>query len=468
MTLSRFELDDACLKYAEEYRRNNPDDHFGYALLKAMRVPVFQSLTGHRPISFKESLKDELYLLREVGRGLLRRDSFPQFEDEDFYVVTLTGQHQIKPLLKAVNTLSAQTGLKSCWLYKRSLESLIPDNVLGKTCIENRFSGYQKNKRTIELIQLLRNLGQELEAEFEPLQVIRWVHSAQNLNFHARMSMCHEEVYDSAKFLLTANPRTFENAFLSECFRSVTYGMRPIFSIQHGHLVPGDPTWRDLPVDQFWVFGEEGKAVMKEAGYDDKQVKVVGSMSGQPKIDLSQLPNLKKETLDILVAFSGPGHNVSHEQHREVIDVLSETIRNTDHNWTIRLHPKDDASFYEHCASSQNVTVDMFTPERLDFGQALKNADVVVTVASNAANEALMVGRPVINILPAAFDEPQSAKMRATFAVRDSQSMIAAVKNIQELDASYRSRAESYLEYTKGGGGFEENISAAVAKLIET
>ena len=208
--------------------------------------------------------------------------------------------------------------------------------------------------------------------------------------------------------VFVSNPYTVEGKLATSIAHARSI---PTASIEHGSIFPSDPIWQDCMIDLVCVGGEPSRRALLSCGLLDKQIAVTGSprLDGVTGAALRKVhPSSLSSAANVLVATSGPGDQVSMEQHRSFIKILYEaaemspTVR-----WVVKLHKKDRSELYREIGAqfSSSSRVEIVSGERSSFGpdifKFLSSAKALVTVCSTAALDAMVVGVPVISVAPA-------------------------------------------------------------------
>lgn len=219
---------------------------------------------------------------------------------------------------------------------------------------------------------------------------------------------------DRPRVLLVANPYIAEGrgAALAARGRGI-----PVVSAQHGTIFPDDPRWARCPVDRFGVWGPAAVEALVESGMTAQQLFVTGARVGtedDPAPDGRASEGMPGST--VLVATSGAGDRVSLAQHLVFLDWLGRAIQATPElQWRVKLHPKDDPALYagRAFAGAEVVRAGSDTPPIERF---LREADVLVTVASASALDAARLGVPVVLVAVPGSDDHERVPLLAGVA----------------------------------------------------
>lgn len=178
----------------------------------------------------------------------------------------------------------------------------------------------------------------------------------------------------------------------------------PTASAEHGTIFPDDPIWQECLVDLVCVFGEPSRRALLTCGVRDEQIAVTGAPGFDKVVESFQSRTIEDANANILVATSGPGDQVSPEQHLRFIRILYETAANVpDVRWIVKLHNKDREEFYARAAQEfSKASVEIVPSSRVRFGSDifdyLSSARGLVTVCSTTALDAMLVNVPVIAV----------------------------------------------------------------------
>lgn len=191
--------------------------------------------------------------------------------------------------------------------------------------------------------------------------------------------------------LFLGNPSTLVGAAVWH--RAKKDGVR-VFSIMHGAL---NSSARYDRSHFFFVFGSKDLEYLESN--HSKESKVI--VSGSPKLDGLKKRSTNSKKDHILVAFSGPGHSVSYENHIESIKVLEAVVRSFPREeFVVKLHKKDKKEYYSDLSIYQNVTIldSHEQGEKSDVFEWLITSKVLITGASTSALDAMNMNVPVLSI----------------------------------------------------------------------
>jgi hypothetical protein len=201
------------------------------------------------------------------------------------------------------------------------------------------------------------------------------------------------------RVILVGNPLTIEGAIAIAAARA--HGIASA-SIQHGEIGLGHVEWARTGLDLMAAWGPQPKSTLARLGYPEQRVVVTGA----PWADnLRRQPRANKgdgSTRRILIAMSGAGHSVGLAEHEGHVRRLLEASRQLpQHRWVFRLHPKDDPEIYARLMAevpgSKAEIVDGRGP-RPDIRDDLEKSDVLITVTSASAFDAMLARVPVLTL----------------------------------------------------------------------
>lgn len=178
----------------------------------------------------------------------------------------------------------------------------------------------------------------------------------------------------------------------------------PTASSEHGSIFPNDPIWQECLVDLVCVFGEPSRRALLACDVRPEQIAVTGAPHFDEIFKSFQKQNTGEDEASILVATSGPGDQVSLEQHQRFINILYEaSTLSPDVRWAVKLHTKDREDFYTNVALNfPSSRVEVISGERARFGtdifDYLSTARALVTICSTSAMDAMLVNVPVITV----------------------------------------------------------------------
>lgn len=145
--------------------------------------------------------------------------------------------------------------------------------------------------------------------------------------------------------------------------------------------------------------GRKVKQSLMESGIEEDRIQVTGIPRFKPlfsnSTDISA--PIENEYIDILYlpgAFKMHGYEEQQMAQYKQIEIISSWIsKQTKFRLTIKPHPREDSNQYNELGEKNNVSV---KNPKCDLYEAIRNSDIVTTIASTAAYEAVLLRRPVI------------------------------------------------------------------------
>jgi|GEM_PF-4957397 len=276
----------------------------------------------------------------------------------------------------------------------------------------------------------------------------------------------------SPRMLLIGNPLTMEGQIAVRIGQQLDI---PSVALEHGTIRADDPTLKRCLVDKFFVWGEPSKRNLMSGGFSEDRIELVGAPRTDSLLKSFQSTSSNAEKY-ILVATSGPGNQVSEEEHRRFIRVLRQSVIDTPEiKWVTKLHRKDKPAYYTEAGElPENLTVIEadYAKQGADIFHYLRNASALLTVVSTSALDAMLVNVPVIT---ADIREKSSQQKRpiefiqnkCTYAIEGSADLTHAVERLSQdtLDATIEENAARYINrqyYNRGAAS-----PAAAGKIIE-
>jgi len=254
-------------------------------------------------------------------------------------------------------------------------------------------------------------------------------------------------------------------------------------ALMHG-LVSAEPMHGQHRVDRFLVYGEASRKLLLACGAAADRIAVTGC----PKLDppprqlghihpqLARRLNLQTGEPWILVAFSGPGHSVSHDHHRRLIEAVGRaSTALPEVRFVARLHRKDAPEPYR-------AMIDRVPGARLTVvrhGQRgyptaifdwLQGCRGVITGASTVAVEAMLMEVPVITLdLMQELATVDFVLAGATLHAISEATLTSAVENVlRDERGAVADRARRFARETfhPPEGGAAARTAQSIAELI--
>jgi hypothetical protein len=238
----------------------------------------------------------------------------------------------------------------------------------------------------------------------------------------------------------------------------------PVIAVEHGSIFPDDPRWVGCPVTVVCAWGEPSRRALRSCGVADDHIVVTGA----PRFDAGTAAGTSTRAersggASVLVATSGPGDHVSLDVHLRVVDLLAAAVAATpDIAWTVKLHPKDRVEHYDAVAAHPNATIVAGDrARRASIFDHLARSDLLVTVSSTTALDALRARVPVVAVWLTEDEPPEFVARTAARVVGDAAALAAAARaaadrRLDPPDATYLS------EHFAGDGDATDAVVAVV------
>lgn len=254
------------------------------------------------------------------------------------------------------------------------------------------------------------------------------------------------------QMIVVGNPYIFEGKTAISVAKQYQI---PTLTVEHGSIFAHDLRWKNCSVDTICVWGTSSQTALIQSGVDPQKIICTGAprldaLISKKRADLqaaqTNIPKYSKRV--VLVATSGAGDSVNVMQHSVFIAWLTQATQALPEiEWRIKLHPKDRRAYYQSVENLPNVCFVQSSKNRfgLDIYEALAEADILLTVTSTSAVDAMLMGVPVISVqLPDL--EPVIARVPylqvgATYVVTDPHTLIDTTKMLLYTDAVQRKRA---------------------------
>lgn len=267
--------------------------------------------------------------------------------------------------------------------------------------------------------------------------------------------------------------------------RAATYVAKkfnvPTASSEHGSIFPNDPIWQECLVDLVCVFGEPSRRALLSCDVMPEQIAVTGSPHFDKIFKSFQKQDSREEAANILVATSGPGDQVSLEQHQRFINILYEaSTLSPDVRWVVKLHTKDREDLYTDVAQNfPSSRVEIISSERTRFGtdifDYLATARALVTICSTSAMDAMLVSVPVITVALESKEKGlkgiEFLERGCTLRVERAEELAEAVQMVWKgiRDEQADAAAREYInEHYSNFGNATENVAERLLNLMET
>lgn len=259
------------------------------------------------------------------------------------------------------------------------------------------------------------------------------------------------------KFSYIFNDLTFTGRAIAEL--SSKKGIKS-FYIMHGLL--SDEFIENLHIcDNYLVFGDYVRNILSvKEGIQNQQVYTIGApylsyylQLQEPEIFNVEVKNKVPQGKKVaLVLLSGPGHSVSPQHHRSIIETIKETIKEKSDSFyfIFKLHPKDSinnfSSLFEDDTLSRNFGLYEFNKlgNKETIFDWLKIADVVITGASTTALEGMYMNKPIVTLdLMHGFDnDTLFITEGATYHCTSKEELLVAMNYLEEHNFRTKGKAD--------------------------
>lgn len=255
-------------------------------------------------------------------------------------------------------------------------------------------------------------------------------------SFTPQIRFLHRAIYKliksiKPKYILIGNDNTYEGRLVSLIARKENISTG---SIQHGSLNRINPLHGRSRVNQFFVYGQQVADELQFLGKNVEEIVVAGWPQKEElaqRIDSSNSFNLLSSPF-ITIALSGPGHGSSIEHHIKQVSALIDMQKSLKLKYCIKLHPKDRYENYPGFNSSDTViigNVDLANAN-IDLFAVFKQSIVIITGASTAALDAILIGKPVITMdLMNEYSEVDFIKDGLTLHAKSPNELKTLIKN---------------------------------------
>lgn len=269
------------------------------------------------------------------------------------------------------------------------------------------------------------------------------------------------------KLVVVGNASLMEGRIAARLAHEV--GARTL-TIQHGDILEGREHFDDLEVDDYCVWGERSQSMLARSGVDPEHVHATGAAWLEAR---GATRGAKTHTRSVLVAFSGAGHMVGQVEHARAVDGAfraAEEMRDT--TFIFRVHPKDDPEPYRRRASQfgdGRVSVVAAKDGGISMQEQLSAVDVLVTVMSTSAIDAMLARVPVVTLTrPEGEHIPDYVLEGATTQTDAGESLVATLSRLlaRGEPASTRDRATQFAE--RFYGPLDGNAATRIAEVART
>lgn len=218
----------------------------------------------------------------------------------------------------------------------------------------------------------------------------------------------------------------------------------PTLIVQHG-VVDDHPVYGPIYADKMAVTGEAMKNALIKRGVSAEQLVI----TGQPRYDklLKMTFNRGKtcrelgisEKKNLIVLTTQP---VSNEENYQLLSAVSEAMKGfPDTELVIKLHPDENLKWYQQVINSLNCKAVIVRD--IDIFELLNACDMMMTLFSTTALEAMILDKPVITInLMNMPDRIPYAKSGAAIGVYREEDLAPAIKRAM-YDEETRKKLET-------------------------
>jgi UDP-N-acetylglucosamine 2-epimerase len=255
--------------------------------------------------------------------------------------------------------------------------------------------------------------------------------------------------------VVLGNDLTLEGATAMQLLKSAKV---PAASIMHGNLTSDLHKYHN--VDTFFVYGNQSKEYLLELGVASASISVSGAAyldnipSRKNSLDEVFLRKLSLNTDNpyFLILLSGSGESISVEHHLKTIENLKRlSLEFPSIQFVVKLHRKDNRDCYTKGVDQHNLII-------VDKKQDLPNSifswfngcSAVLTGASTAGNEALLMGVPVITMdFNEEISETDFIKNEISLHVKDYENLKIAINEIVANSTKIKklmAKTEAYIE----------------------
>lgn len=269
------------------------------------------------------------------------------------------------------------------------------------------------------------------------------------------------------KVVVIGNPALMEGRVAGHLAREI--GARTL-TIQHGDILEGKDVVEGYDVDAFCVWGERSRDMLIRSGIEASRIHVTGAAWLEPR---STAPKPRAQRTTVLVALSGAGHMVGRTEHERAVGALFNAARELrDVKFVFRVHPKDDPAPYRARASALDLSRVQVVAARetsVTMQEQLRESDVLVTIMSTSALDAMLAGVPVLTLnRPAGEHVPDYVQDGATTQADPDESLVASLRVLVDRgEPSWISeRATSFA--SKFYGPLDGHAADRIAAVIRT
>jgi len=245
----------------------------------------------------------------------------------------------------------------------------------------------------------------------------------------------------------------------------------PTLIIQHG-MVADHPNYGPIYADKMAVWGKAMKDVLIKRGVRPDQLVV----TGHPRYDIFYKKDFKKERIyhelkidgdkRIIVLTTQP---VSSKENEALLYGVINAMKNfPDKQLVIKLHPSEDPMWYQELIKEMGAD-DVIITKNVDLHELLNACDIMITLYSTTAVEAMILDKPVITInLMNKPDILPYAERGAAIGVYKSEDIAPTINRILYDEKTKQQLADNRKKFIYDWTYLSDgNASRRVADLIE-
>lgn len=434
----------------------------GLAGLLTQRVAdVLQGATGtaNDPLDPKQALYDAREWLRDRAtalRGFGRWPSAPR--SGGVLAIPRTGPH-LRDMLPVSARLRASGAAVSWVTFRRDHAERARG--AGEACVLAAPHGHPSTRERLLLrARLLRATTVAARSGVAALSPETWAavvatvareaHAQLDPALVAARSIARAFEETAPRLAWIGNPATLEGTIAR-----LVAGARgvPTAVMQHGDIAATQREWAHFGLDRITVWGPAVRERLIGLGVPADRVVVTGA----PWVDRLvtggvRVPRAQRR---ILIALSGAGNFVGQAEHQAHVEkLIAGAAALPQHRWSFRLHPKDGPALYERLlAATPAARADVVPAAQApDIHQDLAESDLLVTVTSTSALDAMLEGVPVLTLgRPEGEPLPAFVRDGATRHVEWDEPLVPAVEALLAgADPALMARAHICVEASFG------------------
>lgn len=329
----------------------------------------------------------------------------------------------------------------------------------------NRFC-YKKVRESIEKGSLL-----------EILPFYKWQERKLSLYLSRRileirdyLEILEDEIFKREKpdFVLVVNDRCWSHRTTIELGKARQI---PTLGIQDS-ISADIPQCHIISADKLAIFGNYMKEILLKKGLPEDRLVI----TGDPRYDfITQIPDKFKRdevyqqlNIDIqkrIIVFAAQFHGFKDEENAKLLRGLYHAIKQLPEiQLVVKLHPFDEHEIADKIAQEMSVN-NMIIIKDIDLYKLLNACEILMTVHSTVALEAMLLGKPVIIVnLTNKPDMVPYAKEGAALRVETQEDILPQIKAV--LKDSNKVRTQMALNQKKFISRYAYNIDGNASKRI--